>query len=124
MPGCTAIRELDMFIYGTSGQEYACAVFPQPDDRIASLPAKELGIQKEQLAPAISSTLGDLGSCSAFISLAGVLDKARPGEKILLASYGSGSSNAMGLVTRAQISKKRKRLLPLESYVNRTQYIT
>ena len=109
---------------GTAGQDYTCAVFPQPDDRIASLPAKDLGIQKEQLAPAISSTLGDLGSCSAFISLAGVLDKARPGEKILLASYGSGSSNAMGLITRAQIGRKRKRLVPLERYANRKQYIT
>jgi hydroxymethylglutaryl-CoA synthase len=108
----------------TSGQDYTYAVFPQPDDRISALPAKDLGIPKEQLAPAIASTLGDLGSCSAFISLAGVLDKAKPGERILLASYGSGASNAMSLVTRTQISKKRKRLIPLERYVNRKQYIT
>jgi len=109
---------------GRSAEDYTCAIFPQPDDRIASLPAKSLGIQKEQLAPPIASTLGDLGSCSAFISLAGVLDRAKAGERLLLASYGSGASNAMSLLTRAQISKKRKRVIPLEKYVNRKQYIT
>jgi len=109
---------------GRSAQDFACAVFPQPDDRIASLPAKSLGLPKEQLAPALASTLGDLGSCSAFVSLAGVLDKAKPGERILVASYGSGSSNAMSLLTRGQISRKRKKGIPLERYVARKQYIT
>jgi len=108
---------------GTAG-EYDYAVFPQPDDRIPGLPAKALGIQSERLAPAISSTLGDLGSCSAFISLAGLLDKAKQGEKILLASYGSGASNAMSLLTRGQISKKRGNLKPLKKYIDRKQYLT
>ncbi len=109
---------------GKSAQDYDYAVFPQPDDRVSSLPAKTLGIPKERIAPAIASTLGDLGSCSVFISLAGILDKAKSGERILLASYGSGSSNAMSLTTRTQISKKRKQGIPLEKYVNRKQYIT
>jgi hydroxymethylglutaryl-CoA synthase len=109
---------------GRSAQDYDCAVFPQPDDRIASLPAKSLGIQKERIAPAIASTLGDLGSCSTFISLAGVLDKAKSGQRILVASYGSGSSNAMSLLIRTQISRKRKQGIPLERYVNRKQYMT
>jgi hydroxymethylglutaryl-CoA synthase len=108
----------------SKSEDYKYAVFPQPDDRISSLPAKDLSIQKEQIAPAIASILGDLGSCSVFISLAGVLDKAKPGEKILLASYGSGASNAMSLVVRNQISRKRKSIIPLERYVNRKQYIT
>jgi len=105
-------------------QDYTYTVFAQPDDRIPSLPAKDLGIQKEGLAPGIASVLGDLGSCSAFISLAGVLDKAKPNETILLASYGSGSSNAMSLTVRNQIDKKRKLIVPLEKYTNRKQYIT
>jgi hydroxymethylglutaryl-CoA synthase len=109
---------------GKTGQDYTYAVFPQPDDRIAALPAKDLGVPRESLAPAISSTLGDLGSCSAFISLAGILDKAKPGETILLASYGSGASNAMSLIVRTQIGRKRKRVVPLEKYIARKQYIT
>jgi len=109
---------------GRKAQDYTYGVFAQPDDRVPSLPAKDLGLQKEKLAPGIASTLGDLGSCSAFVSLAGVLDKAKPNETVLLASYGSGGSNAMSLVVRPQIEKKRKRSFPLEKYVNRKQYIT
>lgn len=105
-------------------QDYTYNVFAQPDDRIPTLPAKDLKIQKERLAPGIASVLGDLGSCSAFISLAGILDKASPDETILLASYGSGASNAMSLVVRRQIEKKRSLVIPLEKYMNRKQYIT
>lgn len=109
---------------GRKAQDYTCVVFAQPDERIPGLPAKDLGIQKERLAPAIASVLGDLGSCSTFISLASILDKAKPDETILLASYGSGASNAMSLVVRNGITKKRKQLIPLEKYINRKQYIT
>ena len=109
---------------GRKGDDFTYVVFPQPDDRIVSLPAKSMGIPREGLAPAIASTLGDLGSCSAFVSLANVLDKAKAGERILLASYGSGASNAVSLIVRAQISRKRKQLTPLERYVNRKQYLT
>lgn len=109
---------------GKKGQNYTYAVFAQPDERIPNLPAKDLGVQKGQLAPPLASVVGDLGSCSAFISLAGVLDKAKPDETILLASYGSGASNAMSLTVRNQIDKKRKLIVPLEKYINRKQYIT
>jgi hydroxymethylglutaryl-CoA synthase len=109
---------------GKKAQDYTYTVFAQPDERIPSLPAKDLGIQKDRLAPGIASTLGDLGSCSTFISLAGVLDKAKPDETILLASYGSGASNAMSLVVRNGITRKKKQLFPLEKYVNRKQCIT
>ncbi len=109
---------------GRAANEYDHVVFPQPDDRIPGLPAKALGIDSQRLAPAIASVLGGLGSCSAFISLAGLLDTAKAGEKILLASYGSGASNALSLVTRGQISKKRKQLTPLKKYIDRKQYIT
>jgi len=109
---------------GRAAGEYDYAVFPQLDDRIPGLPAKALGIHSERLAPAISSILGDLGSCSAFISLAGILDRAKPGQRILLASYGSGASNAMSLITRGQISKKRRNLTPLKRYIDRKQYLT
>jgi hydroxymethylglutaryl-CoA synthase len=109
---------------GKKAQDYTYAVFAQPDERIPNLPAKDLGVQKGQLAPALASILGDLGSCSAFISLANVLDKAKPDETILLASYGSGASNAVSFVVRNQIEKRRKQLVPLEKYVNRKQNIT
>jgi hydroxymethylglutaryl-CoA synthase len=109
---------------GKKAEDFTHVVFAQPDDRIAALPAKELGLPKEKLAPGISSLLGDLGSCSTFVSLAGVLDKAKAGETVLVASYGSGASNALSLTVRNQIARKRKQGIPLETYANRKQYIT
>ena len=109
---------------GKKGPDYTYAVFAQSDDKIPTLPAKDLGIQKDRLAPPLASVVGDLGSCSTFISLANVLDKAKPDETILLASYGSGASNALSLVVRNQIERKRKQLVPLEKYINRKQNIT
>ncbi|MEE8469880.1 MAG: hydroxymethylglutaryl-CoA synthase [Dehalococcoidia bacterium] len=109
---------------GRKSEDFTYVVFAQPDDRVPNLPAKDLGIEKDKLAPVISSALGDLGSCSAFISLAGVMDVAKPGETILLASYGSGSSNAMSLVVQGQIEKKRKLVVPLQKYMSGKEYIT
>ena len=104
--------------------DYDCVVFAQPDDRLPNLPAKSLGISRDKLAPAIASTLGDLGSCSAFLSLAGVLDNAKPGQTVLVASYGSGGSNAFSLAVHERIQGKKKRLVPMERYVTRKQYMT
>ena len=109
---------------GKDATTFKHVALPEPDDRIRDLPAKMLGIPRDNLAPVMSSTLGDLGSCSVFISLAGILDSANPGDRILLASYGSGSSNAMGLVVRDQIEPKRKRIVPLAKYINGRQPIT
>lgn len=109
---------------GEDATAFKHVVFPEPDDRVPALTAKMLGIPRNNLAPVMSSTLGDLGSCSAFISLAGILDSANPGDRILLASYGSGSSNAMSLVVRDQIGPKRKRIVPLAKYINGRQPVT
>jgi hydroxymethylglutaryl-CoA synthase len=109
---------------GKEATAFKHVIFPEPDERVPALTAKMLGVPRANIAPATSSTLGDLGSCSAFISLAGILDSANPGDRILLASYGSGSSNAMGLVVSDQIKQKRERIVPLAKYINRRQSVT
>lgn len=109
---------------GKKAEDFRYVVFQQTDDRLPGLAARALGIKPELLAPGTASILGDLGSCSAFVNLAGILDKAKPGERILLASYGSGSSNAFSMIARDQIEQKKKNLgLPLEKYLERKQYI-
>jgi len=108
---------------GRKSEDFTYAVFPQPDGRLPGLAARDLGVKREQLAPDISSTVGDLGACSAFVSLAGVLDRAKPGERILLASYGSGASNAMSIVVQNQIEEKRNLVVLLEKYLARKAYV-
>jgi len=109
---------------GIKTEDFRYAVFQQPDERLPGLAARALGISSELLAPGMASILGDLGSCSAFISLAGVLDTAKAGERILLTSYGSGSSNAFSMIVRDQIEQKKKNLgVPLERYLEQKEYI-
>ena len=108
---------------GRSSEDYNYVVFQQPDGRLPALAARDLKINPQRLAPDLTSQLGDLGGCSAFISLAGVLDKAKPGERILLASYGSGSSDAVSIMVGNQVEEKRKQGIPLEKYVAQKAYV-
>ncbi len=108
---------------GIESGDFARAVFQQPDGRLPALVAKNLGVKPDQLSPDLSGSLGDLGGCSAFISLAGVLDTAQPGERILLASYGAGASNAFSIMVGKGIEEKRNRVIPLEKYVTRKAYV-
>jgi hydroxymethylglutaryl-CoA synthase len=108
---------------GRSSEDYDHVVFQQPDGRLPALAARDLKINPQKLAPDLTPTLGDLGGCSPFVSLAGVLDSAKPGAKVLLCSYGSGSSDALSMVLGEQLEKKRKSGVPLEKYVTRKAYV-
>jgi hydroxymethylglutaryl-CoA synthase len=108
---------------GAKCSDYTTVVLQQPDGRAPRLASRDLGVKPDQLLPDMSAGLGDLGGCSAFVGLAGVLDQAKPGEKILVASYGSGGSNAFSLTVGNAIDKKRKKVVPLLKYVNRKEYV-
>jgi hydroxymethylglutaryl-CoA synthase len=105
------------------GDDYDHAVFQQPDGRLPALAARDLKINPQKLAPDLVPALGDLGGCSPFVALASVLDNAKPGAKVLLCSYGSGSSDALSMVVGEEIEKKRKNGVPLEKYVARKAYV-
>ena len=104
-------------------EDFTQVILQQPDARLPGLAAKSLGVKGERMAlGTIVTALGDLGSASTFVGLAGVLDKAKPGDKILVVSYGSGSSSAVSLAVGAGI-EKGKRVATLEKYLKRKQYI-
>ena len=108
---------------GRKGEDFNYVAMQQPDGRLPAAAARRLGIKSEQLAAGtVLPAFGDLGSCSAFIGLAAILEKAKPGERILVATYGSGSSLAMSLLVRDGVVKK-KRSVPLEKYHKRKEYI-
>ncbi|MFC1945088.1 hydroxymethylglutaryl-CoA synthase, partial [Chloroflexota bacterium] len=109
---------------GRGSSDYNHMALQQPDARLPGIIAKCLGIRGEMMASgSIAGMVGDLGSASAFVSLAGILDKAKAGERVLFASYGSGSSTAASLVVDGAIEGKRSRSIPLEKYIGRKEYI-
>jgi hydroxymethylglutaryl-CoA synthase len=83
----------------------------QPNPQFPVRIAKELGFKEEQYLPSLQvASFGNTYSGSSPVGLAAVLDMAKPGERILIVSYGSGAgSDAYSLLTTSQITEKRKR---------------
>lgn len=71
--------------------------------------ARELGFSEEQYLPSLQvAKFGNAYSGSSPIGLAAVLDIAKPNERILMVSYGSGAgSDAYSFITTSQILEKR-----------------
>jgi hydroxymethylglutaryl-CoA synthase len=73
--------------------------------------AKELGFKEEQFLPGLQvAKLGNTYSGSSLIGLASVLDIAKPNDRILVVSYGSGAgSDGYSFIVTDQILEKRGR---------------
>jgi len=73
--------------------------------------AEELGFKEDQYMPGLQvAKFGNTYSGSSPIGLAAVLDRAKPDERIIIVSYGSGAgSDAYSLLTTSQIEEKRRR---------------
>ncbi|MEM3703987.1 MAG: hydroxymethylglutaryl-CoA synthase [Candidatus Bathyarchaeia archaeon] len=83
----------------------------QPNIHFPVKIAKELGFKEEQYSPSLQvAKFGNTYSGSSPVGLAAVLDIAKPEERILIVSYGSGAgSDAYSLITTSQITEKRQR---------------
>jgi hydroxymethylglutaryl-CoA synthase len=110
---------------GLKADEFAYAVFQQFDGRTAYDIGKKLGFKDNQISPSMTVTkIGDSGSASPLIGLCAVLDIARPGDRILVASYGSGSgSDAISLVATGQLVERRNKAPMVENYLAQKEYI-
>jgi hydroxymethylglutaryl-CoA synthase len=101
-------------IFDTTGykpQDFAYCIFHMPNGKFPRDVAKRLGFTKEQLSPSLTvDQIGNPYSASALIGLCAVLDQARPKEKILFVSYGSGAgSDAFVFETKDAIRETQKR---------------
>jgi hydroxymethylglutaryl-CoA synthase len=57
--------------------------------------------------------------------LVSVLDQAKPGDRILLVSYGSGSgSDAFDITVNENITKARERGIAIRKYVDKKEYVS
>jgi len=83
----------------------------QPNAAFPTRVAKDLGFKEEQFLPGLQvAKFGNTYSGCSPIGLAAVLDIAKPDERILLASYGSGAgSDAYSFITTKSLLNKRPR---------------
>ncbi|OGO30137.1 MAG: hypothetical protein A2Z29_07530, partial [Chloroflexi bacterium RBG_16_56_11] len=76
---------------GASIKDISKAVFYAPDQRRHRQMAGMLGLKPEQVQDPFFEKLGNTGTAFSPMLLVAALEDARPGDKILLASYGDGA---------------------------------
>ncbi len=88
------------------------AVFHMPNSKFPKEVARRLGFSQKQLKDGfIVDKIGNPYSASSLTGLAGILDIAKPNQKIFVASYGSGAgSDAFILETTNHISGFQKKI--------------
>jgi 3-hydroxy-3-methylglutaryl CoA synthase len=94
---------------GLKPKDYTYAVFQQPYAFAPFMIGERLGFTKEQIEPGVVARMtGDCGAASSLLGLVTVLDQAKKGDRIFLASYGFGAgSDALSLEVTPAFEAKR-----------------
>ena len=75
-------------------KDFNWVVFHQPNGKFPLNAGRQLGFTKEQIETGrLVPTLGNTYSGSSPMGLTAILDVAKPGDKILMVSYGSGAGS-------------------------------
>jgi len=75
---------------GVAASDISRFCFPAANVRVAGGIAKALGIAPEAVADTLQATCGEAGTAHALILLVHALESAKPGDRILVASFGQG----------------------------------
>ncbi len=101
--------------------DFAYAVFHQPNVKFPRRVAKRLGFTAAQIeAGLLSGIIGNTYAGASLTGLSAVLDVAAPGDRILLASFGSGAgSDAFVWEVTEAITARRDRAPGVRDYIAR-----
>jgi len=106
---------------GTSPADYTYAVFHQPNAKFPQRMAKSLGFSIDQIKTGLlTPVIGNTYAGAALVGLTAVLDIAKPGDRILMVSYGSGAgSDAFDLQVTDRIEERRDKAPSTQQYIAR-----
>ncbi len=106
---------------GYKPTDFAAAVFHQPNVKFPQRVAQILGFSKEQIQTGLlSPQVGNTYAGSSMLGLTAILDEAQPGDRILLASFGSGAgSDAFSFVVTDRIRERQALAPKTQVYVMR-----
>jgi hydroxymethylglutaryl-CoA synthase len=106
---------------GTTPQDYQYAIFHQPNTKFPQRVGADLGFNKEQIAPGLLvPVIGNTYAGSSLIGLSATLDIAKPGDLILMVSFGSGAgSDAFMIRVTEALLGRRERAPQTKDYIAR-----
>jgi hydroxymethylglutaryl-CoA synthase len=95
-----------MEVQGTSPKDYHHVIFHQPNGKFPVRVGKLLGFSEAQMRYGlVTPDIGNTYSGAALLGLANVLDRAAPGERLLMIAYGSGAgSDGFDLETTEELA--------------------
>jgi hydroxymethylglutaryl-CoA synthase len=110
---------------GMKIEEFDYVVFHQPNAKFPLSVAEKLGIPKEKLkAGLLTPVIGNTYSGASMLGLSAVLDEAKPGNRILVTSFGSGAgSDSFAITVTDRISEVRDRAPKTQDYIAKKKYI-
>lgn len=106
-------------------KDFTYAVFHQPNQLFPLRVADKLGFKKEQVERfVLCNSIGNTYSAAALLAFTCALDAAKPGDRILLASYGSGAgSDAFSFEATERLPEIRSRGIGLKRYLDECREI-
>lgn len=110
---------------GTTPQDYTWAVFHQPNAKFPQRAAGMLGFTDAQIKPGLLvPVIGNTYAGASMIGLTAVLDIAKPGDRILVVSFGSGAgSDAFSMRVTDKIEERRDLAPKTADYIARRTQI-
>ncbi|MCA9910170.1 MAG: hydroxymethylglutaryl-CoA synthase, partial [Anaerolineae bacterium] len=116
----SAARTL-METMGTKADDYTHVVLHQPNVKFPERAAKMLGFNQEQYKTGLlAGEIGNTYSGSCMIGLTAILDEAKPEDRILMVSYGSGAgSDAFDILVTERVREMQGRAPKTRDYIAR-----
>jgi len=108
--------------YGLEAENFAKVVYPCLYPREHAAIGKKLGFQPGQIQEPLLFTVGESGTASPLLMLVAALEEAKPGDDIIIVSYGNGSE-ALWFKVTSEIEKKRDGR-GLKRYLSSNQELT
>jgi len=110
---------------GMKLDEFDHVIFHQPNAKFPLQAAKKMGIPAEKLkAGLLTPVVGNTYSGAVPLGLSAVLDIAKPGERILATSFGSGAgSDSFSIKVTDKIKKTRGKAPTVKEYLDNKKYI-
>ncbi len=116
-----AAAQLVMEEVGATSRDYAHVVFHQPNLKFPQKVGKSLGFSSAQLELGLLvNQIGNTYAGASLIGLSAILDHAKPGERVLSVSFGSGAgSDAFSWRITERLVEVRRRAPLVSQYLAR-----